>query len=102
MFVSRLSFSVRPGHTHEVEQALGKLADLVKQFGGGRTRILRTSYASLGAPDLQFEQEADSLAALEEGIHAVTDAEAFQRWSAEITPALLHSPKRELFRLVGQ
>jgi hypothetical protein len=24
---------------------------------------------------------------------------AFQQWSADVTPALLHSPKRELFRV---
>ena len=101
MYVSRLSFSVRPGHTHEVEQALATLAELVKQSGGGAVRILRTSYASLGAPDLQFEQEAESLADLEEDMGRVMAMEAFQRWSERVTQALLHSPKRELFRLVG-
>lgn len=101
MYVSRLSFSVQAGHTHQVEQALSKLASLVQQSGGGQTRILRTSYASLGAPDLQFEQEAESLAALEDGMNTVMATEDFQRWSAEITPVLLHSPKRELYRVAG-
>jgi hypothetical protein len=101
MYVSRLSFSVKPGHTHQVEAALGRLAELVRQTGAGNTRILRTSYASLGSPDLQFEQDSESLAALEEGMEKVTAMEAFQRWSADITPALLHSPKRELFRVAG-
>jgi len=101
MYVSRLSFSVRPGHTHEVEAALGELAALIQQSGSRSTRILRTSYASLGAPDLQFEQEADSLAALEASIEQVTANAAFQRWSEKITPALLHAPKRELFRVAS-
>lgn len=99
MYVSRLSFSIKPGHTHAVEAALSKLAELIHQSGGGRTRILRTSYASLGAPDLQFEQEADSLAALESEMEQVMAMPAFQQWSTEITPVLLHSPKRELFRV---
>lgn len=101
MYLSRLSFSTRPGHTHEVEAALGELATLVKQAGGGRTRILRTSYASLGAPDLEFEQEAENLGALEASVEQVTAQEAFQRWSERVTPALLHAPKRELFRVVS-
>jgi hypothetical protein len=101
MYLSRLSFSVQPGRTHEVEEALAKLAGLVRQAGGGNTRILRTSYASLGAPDLQFEQEAENLAALEDGMQQVMAMPAFQQWSASVTPALLHSPKRELFRVAG-
>ena len=101
MYVSRLSFSVRPGHTHEVEAALGELAALVQQAGGARPRILRTSYASLGSPDLEFEQEAENLAALEASVEQVTGMETFQRWSAQVTPALLHAPKRELFRVAS-
>ena len=101
MYVSRLSFSVRPGHTHEVEQALQRLAELAGQDGAIRTRILRTSYASLGAPDLQFEQEAATLADLEAAIEKVTGLETFQRWSEQVTPALLQAPKRELFRIVS-
>lgn len=100
MYVSRLSFSVHPGHTHDVEQALGKLAELVEGAGLGQTRILRTSYASLGAADLEFEQEAPTLAALEDGIARITGEGAFQQWSAGVTPWLLQTPKREVFRRV--
>ena len=100
MYVSRLSFSVHPGHTHDVEQALGKLAKLVEGAGLGQTRILRTSYASLGAADLQFEQEAPTLAELEDGITRITGQEAFQQWSAGVTPYLLQSPKRAVLRRV--
>ncbi|HEV7214848.1 MAG TPA: hypothetical protein VGP33_06950 [Chloroflexota bacterium] len=42
------------------------------------------------------------MAALEADMAAVVALLEFQRWSAEVTPALLHSPKRELFRVAGQ
>ncbi len=100
MYVSRLSFHVLPGHTHDVEQALGTLADLVEGAGLGQTRILRTSYASSGAADLQFEQEAETVAGLEDGITKITGQESFQRWSQSVTPWLAQAPKRELYRRV--
>jgi hypothetical protein len=100
MYVSRLAFHTVPGRTGDVEQALGRLRDLVEAAGGGRPRILRTHYASLGAPDLVFEQEAADLAALEAQMSRVTDAPDFQTWSHEVSPMLIQSPKREVYLAV--
>ena len=97
MYVSRLAFYTVPGHTGEVERALGRLRDLVEAAGGGRPRILRTHYASLGAPDLVFEQEAEDLAALEGQIGRVTEGPEFQAWSREVSAMLAQSPKREVY-----
>ncbi len=99
MYVSRLSFYTRPGHTEEVAQKLRQLADMIVATGLSRPRILRVSMASPGAPDLQFEQEVHSLAELERGIEGVTDQEAFQRWSADISELVLHAPKREILKV---
>lgn len=96
MYVSRLSFYTRPGHTEEVAQRLRRLADMVAGTGPTRPRVLRVSMASPGAPDLLFEQEVESLADLERGIHGVTDKDAFRKWSAEVSELLLHPPKREI------
>src|SRR3712207_5341507 len=98
MYVSRLTFYTVPGKTGEVEQALGHLRDLVEAAGGGRPRVLRTHYASLGAPDLVFEQEAEDLAALESHIGRVTDSTDFQAWSHAVSAMLAQSPKREVYR----
>jgi hypothetical protein len=97
MYVSRLAFYTVPGHTGEVERALGRLRDLVEAAGGGRPRILRTHYASLGAPDLVFEQEAADLVALEGQIGRVTEGADFQAWSREVSGMLAQSPKREVY-----
>ena len=99
MYVSRLSFYTRPGHTEEVAQRLRQLADMIVATGLSRPRVLRVSMASPGSPDLVFEQEVESLAELERGIHGVTDQEAFQRWSHEISELVLQVPKRELLKL---
>ena len=96
MYVSRLSFYTRPGHTEEVAQRLGQLADMIVATGLSRPRVLRVSMASPGAPDLQFEEEVVRLADLERSIESVTHQEAFQRWSAEVSELLLHAPKREI------
>ena len=88
MYVSRLSFYTRPGHTEEVARKLQELADMIVATGLSRPRVLRVSMASPGAPDLQFEQEVATLADLERGMHGVTDKDAFHRWSAAVsTPA---------------
>src|SRR2546425_13233003 len=50
MYVSRLTFHTTPGKTQEVAQALHTLMTLVRQVGGGRPRVLRNHFASLGAP----------------------------------------------------
>ena len=100
MYVSRLAFYTVPGKTGEVEQALGRLRELVEGAGGGRPRVLRTHYASLGAPDLVFEQEAADLAALEGQIGRVTEGADFQAWSQEVSTMLAQSPKREVYLLL--
>ena len=80
-----------------MERALGHLRELVEAAGGGRPRVLRTHYASLGAPDLVFEQEAEDLAALEGQIGRVTEGADFQAWSREVAALLAQSPKREVY-----
>src|SRR5207237_6029232 len=59
MYVSRLSFYTRPGHTEEVARRLRELADMIVATGLSRPRVLRVSMASPGAPDLQLEQEIE-------------------------------------------
>jgi hypothetical protein len=86
--------------THEVEQELQKLRAMVHQAGGVRPRILRNHFASLGAPDIVFEQEAPDLGTLETQIKQVTGQEEFQRWSAHMSGLLAQSPKREVYLLM--
>jgi len=97
MYVSRLSFHSIPGKTGEVEQELKKLRDMVVQAGGSRTRILHTHFASLGAPDVVFEQEVPDLATLETQMTQLTGNPAFQQWSGRMSGLLSQSPKREVF-----
>ena len=98
MYISRLSFYTRPGHTEEVAQRLDQLAQMIGA-GGRSARVLRMTFGSLGSPDLQFEQEIDSLADLERGMEGVTSKEEFQRWSAGMSELLLQTPKREVLTL---
>jgi len=100
MYVSRLAFATLPGHTHQVEEKLRRLRDLVAQAGGQEVRVLRTHFGSLGAPDLVFEQEAPDLATLEREIGTVTDNAEFQTLSREMSGLLARTPKREVFQLV--
>lgn len=100
MYISRLSFATLPGHTHEVEEKLKELRDMVAQAGGRRPRVLRSHFASLGAPDLIFEQEAADLAELEREIGAVTSNEQFQQLSRIISGLLAQTPKREIYRIM--
>lgn len=97
MYVSRLTFHVLPGRTDELGQALKRLAAMVNRAGGDNVRVLRTHYASLGAPDVVFEQEAPDLATLEEQIAKVTKDRGFQRWSDGVSDLLAESPKREIY-----
>ena len=99
MYVSRLAFHTVPGKTREVEQALHHLRELVVAAGGNRPRILRSHYASLGAPDIVFEQEAEDLAALEAQMGRVTDDAGFQAWTQRVSGLLTQSPKREVYIL---
>jgi hypothetical protein len=99
MYISRLNFYSVPGKTRELEERLGRLLVLVKKFGGERPRILRTHLASLGAPDLVFEQEVTDLNALEDQIQKVTGSQEFQQWTQEISDLLAQSSKREIFEV---
>jgi quinol monooxygenase YgiN len=100
MYVSRLTFHTHPGKTNEVEQELQKLLALVGEVGGGHPRVLRNHFASLGAPDVVFEQEAPDLDTLEAQIRQVTAREDFQRWSTHMSELLAQSPKREVYLMV--
>jgi hypothetical protein len=96
MYVSRLCFHTLPGKTHLVEAQLKTLSNLVKDAGGASPRILRTHFASMGAPDIVFEQQAEDLAALETQIRNVTEKPDFKGWSAEVSEFLREPPKREV------
>ena len=100
MYLSRLTFATLPGHTHQVEEKLRRLRDLVAQAGGQHVRVLRSHFASLGAPDLIFEQEAPDLIALEGEIGTVTGNEEFQALSREISNLLARTPKREVYEIL--
>jgi hypothetical protein len=100
MYVSRLTFHTNPGQTNEVEQKLHGLMAMVKEVGGIRPRILRNHFASLGAADVVFEQEAPELETLEKQIHQVTEREDFQKWSDRMSGLLAQSPKREVYLVV--
>src|ERR671918_392650 len=97
MYVSRLTFHTQPGKTHEVEQELYKLKDMVSKVGGLRPRVLRNHFASLGAPDVVFEQETQDLETLETQIKEVTENAAFQQWTGHMSGLLAQSPKREVY-----
>lgn len=97
MYVSRLAFHTLPGHTGEVERELRQLRTIVAASGGRQSRILRAHFASLGAPDLVFEQEADDLGDLEKQLKGVTDNPDFQEWSKRVSALLAQSPKREIY-----
>ncbi|MEX0762617.1 MAG: hypothetical protein WD333_09320 [Dehalococcoidia bacterium] len=97
MYVSRLNFHTLPGNSSKVEERLGQLAQMVEDAGGARPRILRTHFASLGAPDVVFEQDAEDLAGLERQIGAVTGNPDFQQWSDQVSSLLAESPKREVY-----
>jgi hypothetical protein len=100
MYVSRLTFATQPGRTHEAEQKLKELRDLVAAAGGRRPRVLRSHFASLGAPDLIFEQEAPDLAALETEISAVTGDPRFQALSRDMSGLLASTSKREVYQVI--
>jgi hypothetical protein len=97
MYVSRLTLYSIPGKTGEVEQELKTLRDMVVQAGGSRPRILHTHFASLGAPDIVFEQEVSDLATLETQMAQLTSTAAFQQWSGRMSGLLSQSPKREVY-----
>lgn len=97
MYLSRLLFHTVPGKTGEVEQGLKKLREMVTAAGGLHGRILHTHFASLGAPDAVFEQEAPDLVTLEEQIRKLVSSVEFQTWSRGMSVLLTQSPKREVY-----
>jgi hypothetical protein len=97
MYVSRLLFHTIPGKTGEVEKELKKLREMVKKAGGDGPRVLHTHFASLGAADAVFEQQAPDLQTLERQIHQLTSSPDFQSWSQRMSSLLTQSPKREVY-----
>ena len=97
MYVSRMPFHVLPGKTSEVEEHLVSLKRMIAEAGGRQVRILRTHFASDGAPDVVLEQEVQDLAELESQIKAVTARPEFQAWSGEMSSLLIRPPKREAY-----
>jgi hypothetical protein len=100
MFISRLTFHTQPGKTADVEQELQQLMAMVREVGGVRPRVLRNHFASLGAPDVVFEQEAMDLETLETQIKQVTERSDFQGWTQQMSGLLAQSPKREIYLVV--
>ena len=96
-YLSRFAFHAMPGKTGEVEAELEKLAAMVVKAGGNRPRILHAHFASAGAPDVIFEQEAPNLDALESQIKKLTDDGDFQMWTKKMSSLLTESPKREIY-----
>src|SRR5438046_4829547 len=100
MYVSSLTLHTAPGKTHAVEQELEKLLAMVGQAGGERPRVLRNHFASLGAPDVVFEQEAPDLETLETQMTQVKERRDFQQWSEHMSDLLAQTPKREVYRVI--
>jgi aminoglycoside phosphotransferase family enzyme len=97
MYVSRFCFHSIPGKTDAVEQELKRLANMVARVGGKNIRIQRTHFASLGSPDVVFEQEAENLQDLENQIQKVTRSTDFQRSTKRMSRLLWQSPKGEFY-----
>jgi hypothetical protein len=72
----------------------------VAQAGRQRVRVLRSHFASLGAPDLVFEQEVPDLATLENESGTVTGSADFQALSREVSELLARGPKREVYQIL--
>lgn len=102
MIVSRLSFYTLPGRAEEVEQELKALRKCVLKLGAPNARVLRTHFASLGAPDLVFEEEAPDLASLEILMKKVIEGPDFNNWTKKISDFLAQSPKREVYEMVAE
>lgn len=100
MYVSRLTFHTQPGKTSEVEQELRRLIAMVSKVGAQRPRVLRNHFASAGAADVIFEQEAADLKDLETQIKQVTEMAEFQEWTGHMSGMLTQSPKREMYLVV--
>ena len=96
-YLSRFAFHALPGKTGEVEEQLQTLAAMVARNGGKNSRILHTHFASAGAPDVIFEQEAPDLVGMETQIKKLTENSEFQLWTKKMSSLLSESPKREIY-----
>ena len=92
MYVSRLLFHTVPGKTGQVEQELRRLREMVSAAGGIRARILHAHFASLGAADVVFEQEAPDVAALEQQISKLTGSATSRHGADECQRSLSSRP----------
>ena len=98
MYISRLLFHAIPGKTGEVEKELAKLQEMVETDDGNtHCRILHTHFASPGAADAIFEQEASDIKQFELKMAQLTATSEFQNWSHNMSKLLTQSPKRELY-----
>ncbi|MBI4524386.1 MAG: hypothetical protein HY695_11320 [Deltaproteobacteria bacterium] len=95
--LSRFTFHAVPGKTGQLEKELIRLAQMVASVGGIKSRVLHTHFASSGAPDVVFEQEASDLADLEAEITKLTENPEFQLWTKKMSSLLTQSPKREIY-----
>ena len=100
MYISRLYFHNCPGKTLALERGLKTLLEMATEAGGKNCKILRAHFASPGASDVMFEQEAADLASLENQIKNVKESSDFQKWSEQTSPLLQRSPKREVYLVV--
>lgn len=100
MYLSRFTFHTIPGKTGEVEEELKTLRNMVSQVNGVQPRILHSHFASLGAPDIVFEQEAQDLSTLEAEINKINENPDFQIWTKRMSGLLRESPKREIYLIV--
>ena len=93
IYVLLATLSHYSGKTGELEKELNHLCEMVIAAGGSTPRILHTHFASLGAPDAVFEQEAIGLSALETQISKLTESPEFQSWSHRVSSLLTQSPR---------
>jgi hypothetical protein len=100
MYISRLNFHSSPGKTSVLEHELKDLSEMAAKAGGKSCKILRTHFASPGAPDVVFEQEANDLTSLENQINKVRATSEFQKWSGQTSLLLKRSPQREVYLVV--
>src|SRR5574340_1078112 len=91
MYISRLYFHSSPGKTQALEQGLKDLSKIAAKVGARNCKILRTHFASPGAPDVIFEQEVTDLGSLENQINKVMETSDFQKWSKQMSQLLAQS-----------
>ena len=98
MYVSRLTFHTMPRQTGEVEQQFLSLQAMVANAGVQACRVFRTRYASLGAPDIVFEQDAMTLPLLNGKIEQVAKSDEFRAWSEGCRCFWLNRPNGRYMR----